>query len=289
MARLCPSKPLPWPITLAGVDPKYRRFWPMSACAPLWHPAPGTVLRDYGYSGFVYRYVNNASPRAAASLEGNENIVRDGIPGIHTDLSGNTDFLQADNVVPRLTAYPCTLFTRTQNDLNGTGDNTAISVGTRYGVDGSTKFLSIKVDDIGGGSYRFTAIRNDGSAEQAITGTTVLSNTVVYNVAAVYYSNTLFKLFVNGVEEANGTNNIAFPTGMTAFGIGCHTAVQFQDYSGDHFVSYMFPWALSPGELAMLEDDPYGPIRQQPRRFSDAQAVVEAAILRRPILMGRSY
>lgn len=270
MSRLCPPKPKPWNVSQRLVHPRYRCFWPMSACVPCW-PVMGSAsigARDFGHAGLVFKIMDQANPRVI-SRDGtaNEWPTRNGESTFYADWSP-AEFLYADNVSPRINAYPFTVFARCRTNQVPGNPNTLFGIGNLVGS-ATSVWYSVNINT----TSRWRIERNDGTTGDAADGTSVPNTALTYNVCAVFWSATLATLYVDGVAEATITTGVTLNAAQVlAVGFGTRPPANTTNWQGNIFVGYLIPRGLTPGEIGLLEADPYGPIRKFQPSFKQGVA-----------------
>jgi hypothetical protein len=124
---------------------------------------------------------------------------RIGVQGYSLDFDGTDDFVQANNVI---TAYPFTMECWVRLDVTNVGQ----------------RILAISNTTAGNVRYSLFYFQTDGKFYIQIQNTTTFSSgstttasaNTWYHLAAVFESDTSRKLYVNGVLEATGTDNVTF-------------------------------------------------------------------------------
>jgi hypothetical protein len=140
------------------------------------------------------------NPRSLPNLQLWLPADRIGVQGYSLDFDGTDDSVQANNVI---TSYPFTLECWVRLDVTDASQGilaiSNISAGNvRYGL-----FYSASTNN------KFSLV-SQNTTNIFNLGTTTPSANVWYHLAGVFESDTSRKLYVNGVEEAAGTDNVTF-------------------------------------------------------------------------------
>jgi hypothetical protein len=139
------------------------------------------------------------NPRSLPNLQLWLPADRIGVQGYSLDFDGTDDFVEANNVI---TAYPFTMECWVRLDVTNVGQ----------------RILAISNTTAGNVRYSLFYFQTDGKFYIQIQNTTTFSSgstttasaNTWYHLAAVFESDTSRKLYVNGVLEATGTDNVTF-------------------------------------------------------------------------------
>ncbi len=136
------------------------------------------------------------NPRSLPNLQLWLPADRIGVQGYSLDFDGTDDYVQADN---EITAYPFTLECWVRPEGNVAQSMVTINDSTNQSIYYGIYFSGTRF----GIQARNTTVRTN-------TSTNTYSKDIWHHVACVFNSATDRKLYVNGVEEATGTDSVDF-------------------------------------------------------------------------------
>lgn len=125
---------------------------------------------------------------------------RIGVQGYSLDFDGTDDYVSATNVI---TAYPFTLECWVRLDVVNSND-AFVSVNTTTAGDTNTHY-SIRYAGAGNQKFNIRAATNSPARDEITSGTTSPSANTWVHIAGVFESDTIRKLYINGILEVTST------------------------------------------------------------------------------------